>query len=117
MCWSLRPADVGSSRALHHLRVVNRLPLFFARLVVVLALLSAYGWAVKHRTKGDLNLGWANAVVDQLSGFPDLFKQSVQEAQALPQTFVPTPGDFVPVQRLENNVLALTAYSLSLIHI
>ncbi|OUU15659.1 MAG: hypothetical protein CBC05_10310 [Crocinitomicaceae bacterium TMED45] len=111
MCWSLRPADVGSSRALHHLRVVDRLPLFFARLVIVLALLSAYGWAVKHRTKGDLNLGWANAVVDQLSGFPDLFKQSVQEAQALPQTFVPTPGDFVPVQRLENNVLALTAYS------
>ena len=43
---------------------MNRLPLFFAQLVVALALLSAYGWAVKHRTKGDLNLGWANAVVD-----------------------------------------------------
>ena len=82
-----------------------------AQLVVVLALLSAYGWAVKHRTKGDLNLGWANPVVDQLSGFPDLFKKSVEEAQTLPQTFVPTPSDFEPVNRLEQDVLALTAYS------
>ena len=96
---------------LHHLRTVNRLPLLMAQLVVVLALLSAYGWAVKHRTKGDLNLGWANPVVDQLSGFPDLFKKSVKEAQTLPQTFVPTPSDFEPVNRLEQDVLALTAYS------
>ena len=96
---------------LHHLRTVNRLPLLMAQLVVVLALLSAYGWAVKHRTKGDLNLGWANPMVDQLSGFPDLFKKSVKEAQTLPQTFVPTPSDFAPVNRLEQDVLALTAYS------
>ena len=96
---------------LHHLRTVNRLPLLMAQLVVVLALLSAYGWAVKHRTKGDLNLGWANPVVDQLSGFPDLFKKSVKEAQTLPQTFVPTPSDFEPVNRLVQDVLALTAYS------
>lgn len=96
---------------LHHLRTVNRLPLLMAQLVVVLALLSAYGWAVKHRTKGDLNLGWANPVVDQLSGFPDLFKKSVKEAQTLPQTFVSTPSDFAPVNRLEQDVLALTAYS------
>ena len=82
-----------------------------AQLVVVLALLSAYGWAVKHRTKDDLNLGWANPVVDQLSGFPDLFKKSVKEAQTLPQTFVPTPSDFAPVNHLEQDVLALTAYS------
>ena len=90
---------------------MNRLPLLVAQLVVVLALLSAYGWAVKHRTKGDLNLGWANPVVDQLSGFPDLFKKSVKEAQTLPQTFVSTPSDFAPVNRLEQDVLALTAYS------
>lgn len=96
---------------LHHLRTVNRLPLLMAQLVVILALLSAYGWAVKHRTKGDLNLGWANPIVDQLSGFPDLFKKSVKEAQTLPQTFVPTPSDFAPVNRLEQDVLALTAYS------
>ena len=96
---------------LHHLRTVNRLPLLMAQLVVVLALLSAYGWAVKHRTKGDLNLGWANPMVDQLSGFPDLFKKSVKEAQTLPQTFVPTLSDFAPVNRLEQDVLALTAYS------
>ena len=84
---------------------MNRLPLLFAQLVVVLALLSAYGWAVKHRTKGDLNLGWANTVVDQLSGFPDLFKKSVKEAQTLPQTFVPTPSDFASVNRLEQDII------------
>ncbi len=65
---------------------MNRLPLLVAQTVLVLAALSAFGWVVKHRTKGDLNLGWGNVVVDQLAGFPDLFKKSVKEAQTLPQT-------------------------------
>ena len=96
---------------LHHLRTVNRLPLVVAQAVLVLAFLSAYGWAVKQRTLGKLDLSGANVVLDALSGFPDLFKQSVEEAQTLPQTFVPTPDDFTPLNRLERDVLALTAYS------
>ncbi len=90
---------------------MNRLPLLVAQTVLVLAALSAFGWVVKHRTKGDLNLGWGNVVVDQLAGFPDLFKKSVKEAQTLPQTYVPTPDGFDPINRLTEDVLALSAYS------
>lgn len=90
---------------------MNRLPLLVAQTVLVLAALSAFGWVVKHRTKGDLNLGWGNVVVDQLAGFPDLFTKSVKEAQTLPQTYVPTPDGFDPINRLTEDVLALSAYS------
>ena len=94
-----------------HLRDVKRLPLILAQLVLILAVLSAYGWAVKHRTKGNLDLGWGNKVLDGMAGFPDLFKQSVKEVQTLPQTFVPTPSDFTSINWLNDDVLTLTAYS------
>ena len=96
---------------LHHLRVVKRLPLILAQIVVALAVFSAFGWAVKHRTKGDLDLGWANAWIDQLAGFPDLFKKSVKQAQSLPQTFIPTDRDYQLVNNLVDDVLAVVAYS------
>ena len=59
----------------------NRLALFLAQTVLVLAALSVFGWAVKHRTKGDRDFGVANKPLEMLAGFPDLFKQSVKEAQ------------------------------------
>ena len=40
--------------------------------------------------EGDRDFGVANKPLEMLSGFPDLFKQSVKEAQTLPQTFIPT---------------------------
>ena len=81
------------------------------QLVAVLALLSVFGWMAKHRAKKDRDFGMLNQVVEALSGFPDQFKQSVEEVQTLPQTFVPTPPDFAPVNRLEDDVWTLTAYS------
>ena len=89
-----------------HLRNVKRLPLLLAQLVLSLAFLSGFGWVVKHRTQGDLNLGFANALVDHLVGFPDLFQQSVTEVQGLPQTFIPTPA-FTAINRLKDDVLTL----------
>ncbi len=79
--------------------------------VALLAVLSAFGWMAKHRAKKDRDFGALNGVVELLSGFPDQLKQSVEEVQTLPQTFVPTPADFTPVNRLEKDVLTLTAYS------
>jgi hypothetical protein len=90
---------------------VNRILPLFAQAVVFVALLSAFGWAAKHRAKGDRDFGWFNPVVDHLSGFPDLFQQSVQEVQSLPQTFIPTPSDFRAENRLTQDVWALSAYS------
>ena len=90
---------------------MNRIALALAQAIVAIALLSGFGWVVKHRTKGDLNLGVANAWVDGLSGFPDRFQQSVEAVQTLPQTFVPTPDDWSPINRLDEDVWALTAHS------
>ena len=81
------------------------------QLVVFLAVLSAFGWMSKHRAKKDRDFGVFNGWVEALSGFPDSFEASVEEVQALPQTFVPTPSDFVALNRLEADVLTLTAYS------
>ncbi len=81
------------------------------QLVALTALLSVFGWMAQHRAKKDRDFGTLNSVVEALSGFPDMFKQSVEEVQTLPQTFVPTPADFAPVNRLEQDVLTLTAYS------
>ena len=79
--------------------------------VALLAVLSAFGWMAKHRAKKDRDFGAFNEVVELLSGFPDQFSQSVDEVQTLPQTFVPTPAEFSPVNRLEEDILTLTAFS------
>ena len=83
----------------------------FTQFIALLAVLAVFGWMSKHRAKGERDFGWANGFVDGLSGFPDAFKQSVKEVQKLPQTYVSTPSDFVPLNLLEEDVLTLTAYS------
>ncbi len=77
----------------------------------LMAVLSVFGWMVQHRVRKDRDFGALNGVVEFLAGFPDRFKQSVEEVQTLPQTFIKTPPDFVPVHGLEEDVLVLTAYS------
>ena len=94
--------------SLHHLCPVKRLPLMVAQFIVGIAFLSVFGWAVKHRTKGDLDLGWANVIVDQLAGFPDSSRR--QSNKALPGTFVPTPNGLNP-SIIWKTMLTLTAYS------
>ena len=79
--------------------------------LVLLSVLSVFGWMSKHRAKKDRDFGVANGFVETLSGFPDLFKQSVEEVKTLPQTFVPTPEDFEPTNLLQDDLLTLTAYS------
>ena len=77
----------------------------------LLAVLSVFGWMTQHRVRKDRDFGVLNGVVEFLAGFPDRFKQSVEEVQTLPQTFVPTPDDFNTVNLLEEDILTLTAYS------
>jgi len=79
--------------------------------VALMAVLSVFGWMAQHRAKKDRDFGSLNGVVELLSGFPDRFKESVVEVQTLPQTFVKTPEEFDRVNRLEEDVLTLTAYS------
>lgn len=81
------------------------------QIVALLAVLSVFGWMSKHRAKGDRDFGWANGWVEALSGFPDLFQRSVEQMRQLPQTYVPTPPEFEPLNHLEQDVLTLTVYS------
>lgn len=83
-----------------------------ATLVVIAFLLSGYGWAVKHAVQG--NLGWGDSVKKGLVSFVsflELFEQSVEEVQKLPETFVKTPENFTPENKLQEDVWALLSYS------
>ena len=87
---------------------------YFATTVIVLFILSIFGWTVMHITKGDKQY---NAVISEpiklLITFPDLFKATVKEVKTLPETFVKTPAGFKEINNLEIDVNALITYSTS----
>ena len=67
---------------------------------------------VKHVTIGDKDFGaFTNQSMSHLVSFPELFKKSVEEVKTLPPTFLKTPDDFEPINKLEEDVLALITYS------
>lgn len=85
---------------------------FFAYTVILLFGLSAFGWMVKHNTRGDKDFGpKIKKGLDAYVSFLDLFEQSVEEVKKLPETFVPTPADFKPINNLEEDLIVLTSYS------
>lgn len=94
-----------------HLCWVKKIPLIAAQCVLFLALLSGFGWVVKNRLMEGHDYGWMNGWIEGMAGFPDLFRASVKEVKALPQTFVSTPKGFENVNRLPFDVWALSPYS------
>ena len=87
---------------------------YFATTVIVLFILSIFGWTVKHMTKGDKEYAAAiSEPIKLLIDFPDLFKASVKEVKTLPETFVKTPEGFNSINNLEIDVNALITYSNS----
>ena len=84
----------------------------FSILVIILFCLSVFGWMIKHITIGDRDFG--NSVNNGLNSFVsflDLFEESVEEVQKLPETFVPTPQDFQAINNLKSDILAVVTYS------
>jgi hypothetical protein len=81
--------------------------------IVILALLSFYGWMVKHITLGDKDFGALNKPIKEMVGFLDLFKESVEEVKKLPETFVKTPDPYPFKNELEEDVIILSTYSNS----
>ena len=81
-----------------------------AQFIVGIAFLSVFGWAVKHRTKGDLDVGWANVIVDQLAGFLTS-SQGNRTSWQVAWDVRAYPKWFESINHLENDVLTLTAYS------
>lgn len=87
---------------------------YFATTVIILFILSIFGWTVKHITKGDKQYSsFIAEPIKALIDFPDMFKQLVKEVKKLPDTFVKTPHDLNAFNNLETDVNALITYSTS----
>lgn len=83
----------------------------FALIVIVLFILSIFGWMASHITAGDKKFGFLTAPVKFMYSFPYLFTQSIEEVKSLPKTFVPTPEDFTSVNKLDSDFIVLSVYS------
>ncbi len=90
---------------------MNKILKTFSIIVISIFSLSLFAWIVHHVSLGDKNFGVVNKVVESVYSFPDLFKQSVNEVKRPPKTFVATPDDFEPINKLKSDLKVLTAYS------
>lgn len=80
-------------------------------LVISLFVLSLFGWMASHISKGDKRFGFLTEPVKFMYTFPDLFTRSVEEVKTLPETFIPTAGDFQEINRLEKDFIVLATHS------
>ena len=79
--------------------------------IIVLALLSFYGWSVRHHgIPGKAHGLWGKFLVT-ITSFPDLVTQAAEEVEKLPGTFVPTHPAFASVNRLDYDINVLVSYS------
>lgn len=88
---------------------------FFGLSVTCLTLtfLSAFGWLVHASFQDSDKLpAWLKSSVTALAGFPDQLFLAKEQVVELPKTFVPTPEDFEPINKLEDDLKILTSYSL-----
>lgn len=79
--------------------------------IVILALLSFFGWSVKQVVTGKST--WPEGVQSAISsfvGFTDVLLEAKKEVTKKPETFVETPNGFQPINRLEEDVKVLTSY-------
>lgn len=91
--------------------MIKKILKIFSLVVIFLFILSVFGWITHHITKGDKNFGFFTEPVKFMYTFPDMFTQSVKEVKSLPKTFVKTPEDFKPVNKLDFDLKVLTTYS------
>ncbi len=92
---------------------MNKILKVFSTIVISLFVLSIFGWMVFHISEEDKNFGVLEKPVTFMYTFPDLFSQSIEEVKTLPPTFLPTPEDFTPVNRLDTDVIVLSTYTES----
>ena len=85
----------------------------FAVVIITLFALSVFGWMSVQVSEKDKEFGFLGKPIKQLLSFPELFFESVEEVKhkGLPGTFVKTPEDFVPINKLQSDLMALIAYS------
>ena len=77
-----------------------------------MSLLSLFGWMVHQISNNNKKFGIITEPVKFMYTFPDLFKKSVKEVKTLPRTFIPTPKNFKPVNKLEEDLYVLSSYTI-----
>jgi len=77
----------------------------FSMLVIVLAVLSVYGWMVNQIGTKNKDFGFLTKPIKFMYSYPDLFEQSVEEVNTLPETFIPTHADFQAINELDEDLL------------
>jgi|LZCG01.1.fsa_nt_gb hypothetical protein len=82
-----------------------------ATVVIILFILAVFGWMVNQIGTKNKKFGFLTKPIEFMYSFPDLFKKSVEEVKSLPGTFIPTPKDFEPINKLEKDLLVLSTYS------
>src|SRR6056297_1860188 len=83
----------------------------FSLIIISLFALSIFGYLVYQISSENKKFGFLTEPVKFIYTFPELFEQSVEEVKGLPKTFVPTPENFKSVNKLKEDVLALSSYS------
>lgn len=91
--------------------MVKKILNVFSLIVVFLFILAVYGWMVNQIGKGSKKFGVLTEPIKFMYSFPDLFKTSVKEVNALPKTFIPTPKGFQTINKLNKDVIVLSSYS------
>ena len=77
----------------------------FSTIVMLLFVLALFGWMVSQIGNKGKNFGFLTEPIKFMYSFPDLFKQSVEEVNSLPKTFIPTPTDFSPINDLDKDLI------------
>ncbi|MAY82981.1 MAG: hypothetical protein CMP59_02515 [Flavobacteriales bacterium] len=90
---------------------MNKALKIFSTVVVILALLSGFGWMVNQISTKKKKFGFLTEPIKFMYSFPDLFEESVQEVKSLPKTYIPTPKDFKPINKLKEDLIVLASYS------
>ena len=92
--------------------ILRKIPLYLANVVVLLTLLSLFGWLVRETTKGKQ---WIPHQVSRSITFfttlPDRLMVAKAAVERLPLVFVPSPENFEPINELEEDVKVLTSYA------
>lgn len=84
---------------------------YFSLLVVFLFILSVFGWLVYQISAKNQKFGFLTEPIKFMYTFPDQFSRSVEEVKGLPETFIPTEEGFMPINKLDEDIYALSAFS------
>ena len=83
----------------------------FSIVVISLFILSLFGYMVNQISSENKKFGFLTEPVKFMYSFPELFEQSVEEVKGLPKTFIPTPKNFEPINKLNKDILVLSTFS------